>query len=178
MIPVSLYGIDSQMCERFFVELGDLVSASIEDSNYSEAIFAIEADSIMQNIEVAESWAGNEVINWPADVVNEIEMSIRAAKYPDVSMLEHLLTLDGVDTVRISQWLHFHCRVFPIYSQKACNTLTKMGVETPFEPTDIASYGLYVTRLEGLKLHSPYWGLPEIGLPRSRMLQLGLERFN
>ena len=42
---------------------------------------------------------------------------------------------------------------------------------------DIASYGLYVSRLEGLKKYAPAAGLPEIGLPRSRMLQLGLERF-
>jgi len=41
----------------------------------------------------------------------------------------------------------------------------------------MASYGLYVSRLEGLKKYAPAAGLPEIGLPRSRMLQLGLERF-
>jgi hypothetical protein len=41
----------------------------------------------------------------------------------------------------------------------------------------MASYGLYVSRIEGLKIYSPANGLPEIGLPRARMLQLGLERF-
>ena len=93
-------------------------------------------------------------------------------------MLEHLLTLENMDAVRISQWVHFYYRVYPIYSEDACKTLTKMGLNTPFKPDDMASYGLYVTRLEGLKIHSPHWGLPEIGLPRSRLLQLGLERFN
>jgi hypothetical protein len=88
-----------------------------------------------------------------------------------------LLTLDSVDAQRISEWMHFSTNTFPIYSQKACETLTQMGLETPYRPDDIASYGLYVSRIEGLKLHAPAKGLPEIGLPRSRMLQLGLERF-
>lgn len=178
MIPVSLYGIDSQLCERFYVELSRLVSESVDDSNYSNALFSIEEDSILQNIEIADRWSGREIMDWSEEIGNEIEMCIRATNYPKVSMLEHLLTLEGMDTVRVSQWLHFHSRVFPIYSIDACNTLTKMGLDSPFEPTDMASYGLYVTRLEGLKIHSPYWGLPEIGLPRSRLLQLGLERFN
>jgi len=177
MIPVSLYGIDSPMCERFYVELSQLVSGSIDDSDYSEALFSIEEDSILQNIEIADRWSNCELIDWQEEIANEIEMCIRAVNYPEVSMLEHLQTIDGVNVVRISQWMHFHTRIFPIYSEDACKTLTNMGLDTPFEPTDMASYGLYVTRLEGLKIHSPYWGLPEIGLPRSRLLQLGLERF-
>lgn len=178
MIPVSLYGIDSQMCERFYVELSSLVSGSDEDPKYSNALFSIEADSLMQNLEVAEIWAGRDIIEWSEEIAIEIEMSIRAANYPEVSMLEHLLTLDKMDAVRVSQWVHFYSRVYPIYSEDACKTLTNMGLDTPFKPDDMASYGLYVARLEGLKIHSPYWGLPEIGLPRSRLLQLGLERFN
>ena len=178
MIPVSLYGIDSQMCERFFAELSQLVSESIEDSNYSNALFSIEEDSILQNIEIADKWSNHQVVDWQEEIAIEIEMCIRAVNYPEVSILEHLQTIDGLDVVRISQWMHFYSRVFPIYSEEACKTLTKMGLNTPFKPDDMASYGLYVTRLEGLKLHSPYWGLPEIGLPRSRLLQLGLERFN
>jgi hypothetical protein len=47
MIPVSLYGIDSQMCERFYVELSSLVSGSDDDPNYSNAFFAIEVDLLM-----------------------------------------------------------------------------------------------------------------------------------
>ena len=178
MIPVSLYGIDSRMCERFYVELSRLVSGSVDDSNYSNALFTIIEDSILQNIEISDRWSEREIMDWPEEIANEIEMCIRAVNYPEVSILEHLLTIEGLDVVRISQWMHFYSRVFPIYSEDACKTLTRMGLNTPFEPTDMASYGLYVTRLEGLKIHSPYWGLPEIGLPRSRLLQLGLERFN
>ncbi len=178
MIPVSLYGIDSQMCERFYVELSSLISVSDEHSDYSNALFSIEADSLMQNLEVADKWSSRDIMEWSEEIAIEIEMSIRAANYPEVSMLEHLLTLENMDAVRISQWVHFYYRVYPIYSEDACKTLTKMGLDTPFKPDDMASYGLYVTRLEGLKIHSPHWGLPEIGLPRSRLLQLGLERFN
>jgi len=177
MIPVSLYGIDTPMCERFYVELAQLVSESVDDSKYSNALFSIEEDSILQNIEIADKWSNCEIIEWPEEIANEIEMCIRAVNYPEVSILEHLQTIEGVNAVRISQWMHFHSRIFPIYSEDACKTLTKMGLNTPFKLNDMASYGLYVTRLEGLKIHSPYWGLPEIGLPRSRLLQLGLERF-
>ena len=91
--------------------------------------------------------------------------------------LEHLMTLDDVDAQRISEWMHFSTNRYPIYSQTACLALDAMGLNTPYRPDDIASYGLYVSRLEGLKLHAPAAGLPEIGLPRTRMLQLGLERF-
>ena len=104
-------------------------------------------------------------------------MTLRTANYPDVSMLEHLLTLDHIDAQRVSEWMHFSTNLFPIYSEAACATLTRMGVSTPYRPDDIASYGLSVARIEGLKMYAPAAGLPEIGLPRSRMLQLGLERF-
>ena len=104
-------------------------------------------------------------------------MIIRTVSYPDVALLQHLLTIDGIDTQRISEWMHFSTNLYPIYSQKACNALTEMGLETPYKLNDMASYGLYVSRIEGLKMYAPAKGLPEIGLPRSRMLQLGLERF-
>ena len=107
----------------------------------------------------------------------EIEMILQTINYPDVSLLEHLLTLDNVDTKRVSEWVHFSTNLYPIYCEKACDTLTRMGLDTPYELNDMASYGLYVSRIEGLKMYAPAKGLPEIGLPRSRMLQLGLERF-
>ena len=104
-------------------------------------------------------------------------MIIRTVSYPDVALLEHLLTIDGINTERISEWMHFSTNLYPIYSKKACDALNEMGLETPFKLDDMASYGLYVSRIEGLKMYAPAKGLPEIGLPRSRMLQLGLERF-
>ena len=148
-----------------------------EDRSYIESLYAVQAEQSIEHISIADQWAERAPFAWPEDIVNEVEMVLRTTTYPDVSLLEHLMTLDGVDAQRISEWMHFSTNLFPIYSEKACQTLQKMGLETPYKPDDIASYGLYVNRIEGLKLHAPAAGLPEIGLPRTRMLQLGLERF-
>ena len=177
MIPVALYGVDAEMCERFFEALPGLVTDAYEDRSYIESLYAVQAEQSIEHISIADQWAERAPFAWPEDIVNEVEMVLRTTNYPDVSLLEHLMTLDGVDAQRISEWMHFSTNLFPIYSQKACLTLQKMGLDTPYRPDDIASYGLYVNRIEGLKLHAPAAGLPEIGLPRTRMLQLGLERF-
>ena len=35
------------------------------------------------------------------DITNEVEMTLRTVNYPDVSLLEHLMTLDNVDAARL-----------------------------------------------------------------------------
>ncbi|MFQ3317312.1 MAG: hypothetical protein ACI8T6_000739 [Candidatus Poseidoniaceae archaeon] len=177
MIPVSLFGIDVEMCEAFYDALPGLVADSVDDESYANALFSIESKAPLDHIRIADKWASNDPFIWPEDISNEVEMTLRTVNYPDVSLLEHLLTLDHVDATRVSVWMHFSTNLFPLYSEAACATLTRMGVPTPYNPSDIASYGLYVSRLEGLKIYAPAAGLPEIGLPRSRMLQLGLERY-
>jgi hypothetical protein len=177
MIPVSLYGIDVEKCEAFYEALPQLVADTVDDEPYAQALFAIQAEASLNHIRVADGWSKRDPFAWPEDITNEVEMTLRTIAYPDVGLLEHLLTLDHVDAQRVSEWMHFATNIYPIYSQGACDALTRMGVPTPYDPTDIASYGLYVSRLEGLKIYAPAAGLPEIGLPRSRMLQLGLERF-
>jgi len=177
MIPVSLFGIDVDMCEAFYEALPQLVADTVDDESYANALFSIESEALLDHIRVADQWANHDPFAWPEDISNEVEMTLRTVNYPDVSLLEHLLTLDNVDATRVSVWMHFSTNLFPLYSKAACATLTRMGVPTPYNPGDIASYGLYVSRLEGLKLYAPAAGLPEIGLPRSRMLQLGLERY-
>jgi hypothetical protein len=177
MIPVSLFGIDVEMCEAFYDALPGLVADSVDDESYANALFSIESKAPLDHIRIADKWASNDPFVWPEDISNEVEMTLRTVNYPDVSLLEHLLTLDHVDATRVSVWMHFSTNLFPLYSEAACATLTRMGVPTPYNPSDIASYGLYVSRLEGLKIYAPAAGLPEIGLPRSRMLQLGLERY-
>mgnify|MGYP004367847553 FL=1 len=177
MIPVSLYGVDVDKCESFYSVLPGLVEDSVDDEEYSKAIFTIQSKASMQHIKVAENWSQRQPFAFPEEVTNEIEMIVRTVSYPDVALLEHLLTIDGIDTQRVSEWMHFSTNLYPIYSQKACDTLSEMGLETPYKLDDMASYGLYVSRIEGLKMYAPAKGLPEIGLPRSRMLQLGLERF-
>jgi len=178
MIPVSLYGIDVEKCEAFYAALPGLVADTVDDEKYANALFSIESEASLEHIRVADQWSDNDPFVWPEDISNEVEMTLSTVNYPDVSLLEHLLTLDNVDAARVSTWMHFSTNLFPLYTEAACATLTRMGVPTPYDPTDIASYGLYVSRIEGLKLYAPAAGLPEIGLPRSRMLQLGLERFS
>tara|TARA_B100001250_G_scaffold399869_1_gene409728 strand:+ start:1235 stop:1771 length:537 start_codon:yes stop_codon:yes gene_type:complete len=177
MIPVSLYGIDIERCDYFYSKLPSLVADSVDDEHYSSALFAIQGKASMKQIHIAEEWSGRQPFAFPEEIVDEIEMSLRTVSYPDVALLEHLLTIDGIDTQRISEWMHFSTNLYPIYSEKACKALDDMGLDTPFSLNDMASYGLYVSRIEGLKMYAPASGLPEIGLPRSRMLQLGLERF-
>ena len=177
MIPVSLYGADEAELERFYSVLPQLVDDAYEDRAYQETLFAIIGEDVIKHIAVADSWANQTSFVWPEELVIEIEMTLQTVKYPDVGLLEHLLTLENVDCCRLSTWMHFETNVYPIYTKEACAGLEKMGLPTPFLPNDIASYGLYVHRLEGLKLHAPAEGMPEIGLPRARILQLGLERF-
>ena len=177
MIPVSLYGMNVEMCERFYDVLPSLVEDAYEDESYIDSLYAIQDQRSIEHIRIADVWAKRAPYAWPEDVETEVEMVLKTVSYPDVALLEHLLTLDDVDAQRVSEWMHFSTNVYPIYSEKACQTLTNMGLPTPYRPEDIASYGLYVSRIEGLKIHAPAKGLPEIGLPRSRMIQLGLERF-
>ena len=68
-----------------------------------------------------ESQMNGQVIahmSGPEEVWMEVEMALHATKYPDVGVIEHLTTLDGIDCVRISQWMHFSTNIYPIYSKK------------------------------------------------------------
>lgn len=177
MIPVSLYGADEAELERFYSILPQLVDNAYEDRPYQETLFAITGEDVIQHITIADSWASQTPFVWSEELTIEVEMTLQTVKYPDVGLLEHLLTLENIDCCRLSTWMHFETNIYPIYTKEACAGLEKMGLPTPFLPNDIASYGLYVHRLEGLKLHAPAEGMPEIGLPRARILQLGLERF-
>ncbi len=177
MIPVSLYGVNNDELNRFYSELPKLVEDAYEDRNYQETLFSIVGEDNIQHLTKADKWAKQKPFVWPEEVIMEVDMTLQTVKYPDVGLLEHLLTLDNIDCIRISTWMHFITNVYPIYTEKACNGLKRLGLNSPFDPKDIASYGLYVERIEGLKIHAPADGMPEIGLPRARMLQIGLERF-
>ena len=41
MIPVSLYGVDVNRCESFYDKLPGLVADSIDDEEYSDALFCL-----------------------------------------------------------------------------------------------------------------------------------------
>ena len=50
MIPVSLYGVDVDNCEEFYRQLPSLVSDTIDDEHYSDALFAIQDRASMEHI--------------------------------------------------------------------------------------------------------------------------------
>ena len=50
MIPVSLYGVDVDKCEEFYRQLPSLVSDTIDDEHYSDALFAIQDRASMEHI--------------------------------------------------------------------------------------------------------------------------------
>ena len=116
MIPVSLYGLDIEKCEAFYAALPDLVADTVDDEKYATALFSIESEASLEHIRVADLWAKYNPFVWPEDISNEVEMTIRTVNYPDVSMLEHLLTLDNVDATRVSTWMHFSTNLFPLYT--------------------------------------------------------------
>ena len=93
MIPVSLYGVDVDRCETFYSKLPSLVADSIDDEEYSNALFAIQDKASMEHVRVAENWSKRQPFVFPEEVINEIEMIIRTVSYPDVALLEHLLPL-------------------------------------------------------------------------------------
>ena len=57
MIPVSLYGVDVDRCETFYSKLPGLVADSIDDEEYSKALFAIQDKASMEHVRVAENWS-------------------------------------------------------------------------------------------------------------------------
>ena len=177
MLPVSLYGASGTELDNFFSVLPTLVENAYDDRPYQETLFSITGSDAIQHISIADSCDHQTPFDWPEDLLMEVGMAVQTIKYPDVGLLEHLMTLDNVDCRRLSIWMHFETNVYPIYTKEACQGLDKLGLPTPYLPNDIASYGLYVQRIEGLKLHAPAEGMPEIGLPRARILQLGLERY-
>ena len=44
MIPVELFGIHVEMCERFYDELPGLVSDAFEDKDYVDSLFQVESE--------------------------------------------------------------------------------------------------------------------------------------
>ena len=102
MIPVSLYGADEAELERFYSVLPQLVDDAYEDRPYQETLFAIIGEDVIEHIEVADSWASQTPFVWPEELVIEVEMTLQTVKYPDVGLLEHLLTLENVDCCRLS----------------------------------------------------------------------------
>lgn len=175
MIPVALFGIDAEQCEKFFAELPALLlDAGVNDGTYEAMLYKIEGDLRIEHLEIIDEYNGTKPCAWPEEVVMEILAALDNTNYPTVSLLEGLMTLDDIDSLRLSYWLHFTTNIYPLYDERACAGLEKLGLSCPFIPADIASYGVYVELIEGMKEHAPAGALPEYALPRQRLLQLGL----
>tara|TARA_Y100001968_G_C19308834_1_gene693054 strand:+ start:327 stop:881 length:555 start_codon:yes stop_codon:yes gene_type:complete len=175
LIPTSLFGIDTEACNEFFKLLPELLIISeIEDPEYESMLYdTLELEGFEQ-IKKINKYIGFDEQKWDDEINQEIISTLEITKYPDVSMVENLLTLENVDCVLISNWLHFLKNIHPIYDKEACLALEMMGLNVPFNPNDLTCYSKYVSVIEGLKLYAPAGALPEYALPRQRLLQLGL----
>ena len=175
MIPTSLFGINSQLCNDFFDLLPELLKNSdIENPEYEKMLYDTLELEGYQQIKKINTFIGYKEQNWNEEINQEILSTLEITQYPDVSMLENLLSLENVDCVLISNWLHFLKNIHPIYDKEACLALEMMGLNVPFNPNDLTCYSKYVSVIEGLKLYAPAGALPEYALPRQRLLQLGL----
>jgi hypothetical protein len=175
VIPVALFGIDVEQCEKFYDELPQILpTAGVDDSGYEAMLYKIKGELRLEHLGIIDEWAGEIPAAWPEDVAQEISVALEVVKYPNVALLEGLLRLDGIDVTRVANWLHFLTNVYPLYDEETCAGLRKFGLNCPYDPNDIASYGVYVALIEGFKEYAPAAALPEYSLPRQRLLQLGL----
>ena len=60
MIPVALYGVDADMCERFFEVLPSLVTDAYEDRSYIESLYAVQADDSIEHVRIADQWSSRD----------------------------------------------------------------------------------------------------------------------
>tara|TARA_B100001113_G_C21077678_1_gene608419 strand:+ start:270 stop:851 length:582 start_codon:yes stop_codon:yes gene_type:complete len=175
LIPTSLFGINSELCNEFFNILPELLEKSeIEDPEYEKMLYdTLELEGFEQ-IENINEYINFKSEKWGEEINQEILSTLEITKYPDVSMLQNLLSLKNIDCVILSYWLHFLKNIHPIYDEKACEALKIMNLNVPFDSNDLTCYSKYVSVIEGLKQYAPAEALPEYALPRQRLLQLGL----
>ena len=64
MIPVSLYGVDVEMCDAFYTALPALVADSVDDEAYSKALFSIETEASLEHIRIADQWASHQPVSY------------------------------------------------------------------------------------------------------------------
>lgn len=176
MIPVALYGIDVEGCERFYQQFSELLDTT-DDERYIELLFQIEGKLCIEHLQQIDQWSSATPLALPVEVVQEVLSVLNISNYPDVSLIEGLLSIDGIDLRRLSEWLHFTTLVYPIWSSETCAGLRKLGLNAPFEE-DIAAYGLYVQLIEGIKEYAPMDALPESPLPRQRILEMALAEWS
>tara|TARA_B100000945_G_scaffold65828_1_gene49259 strand:+ start:2097 stop:2663 length:567 start_codon:yes stop_codon:yes gene_type:complete len=175
LIPTSLFEIDTEACNEFFKLLPELlIKSEIEDPEYESMLYDTLELNGYDQIKKINKYIGFDEQKWDDEINQEIIYTLEITNYPDVSMLENLLSINNIDCVLLSNWLHFLKNIHPIYDEKACLALELMNLNVPFNPNDLTCYSKYVSVIEGLKLYAPAGALPEYALPRQRLLQLGL----
>ena len=175
MIPTSLFGINAKLCNDFFKSLPELLEISdVNNPEYEKMLYETLELNGFKQLEKINEYVGFHEHNWGDEINQEIISTLEITKYPDVSMIENLLSLEHVDCVLLSNWLHFLKNIHPIYDEDACSALRLMDLNVPFEPNDLTCYSKYVSVIDGLKEYAPAGALPEYALPRQRLLQLGL----
>jgi len=175
VIPVALYGIDIEQCETFFERFQDLLER--HQPGYEETLYAIQGKLSLEHLELIDAWSGHPALVIHEEVAQEILSVLEIISYPDVSLIESLLTIDGINIERLSLWLHFTTNVYPIWNEETCSGLEKLGLDAPFEE-DIAAYGIYVQLIEAMKEYAPMDALPESPLPRQRILETALANWS
>ena len=80
MIPVELYGVNAERCERLYDVLPALVDGMEDDDAYGEVLYAAEESNILSTVERADAWADATPFAWPDDVAMEVEMALRSAR--------------------------------------------------------------------------------------------------
>jgi hypothetical protein len=175
VIPVALYGIDIEQCEEFFNQFQELLGAV--QSGYEEALYMIQGNLRLEHLKLIDEWSGYPPLALHEEVAQEILSALDISSYPNAALVESLLTIEGIDIMRISSWLHFTTHVYPIWNEEACAGLQKLGLNAPFEE-DIAAYGIYVGLIEAMKEYAPMDALPESPLPRQRLLEIALARWS
>ena len=175
MIPVALYGIDTKQCEDFFNQFQELLDTV--QSGYEETLYLLQGKLGLEHLKLIDEWSGYPQLSLHEEVAQEILSVLDIISYPDAALIESLLTIDGIDIMRISLWLHFTTHVYPIWNEEACTGLQKLGLNAPFEE-DIAAYGIYVRLIEAMKEYAPMDALPESPLPRQRLLEIALAKWS
>ena len=175
MIPVALYGIDTEQCDDFFNQFQELLDTV--QHRYEKMLYMIRGKLKLDHLKLIDEWSGYPQLVVDEEVAQEVLSVLDTISYPDAALIESLLTIDGIDIMRLSLWLHFTTHVYPIWSEDACAGLQKLGLNAPFEE-DIAAYGIYAGLIEAMKEYAPMDALPESPLPRQRLLEMALAEWS
>jgi len=177
MIPLFLQRINIDKGKKFFDFLPNIIVNSVRDHTYEALLYKVEKPARESHLKLIDEWMGRADTSWDESILLEILVVLDTLRYPDVALAEKLLSIDNMDVTRLSHWLHFTSLVYPIYSPMACKGLAKLGLETSWDPYDIASYGVYVMQIEGLIEYAHANALPELSLPRQRIIEIGLAQW-